>query len=341
VDLRDIISASNPLRRTYRRIIAFERVRNASHRHPLPAAAIYFPCGGLGDDLLTTALARLVHNKTGRPVWMLSRHPELFAGNPDIECVVSPTEETAIALARRGVQVVRPVYTKNTEGSDIPPKEHVLTTMARVAKVQGDLELRPRLHVSVHEAEAANTFEGSIVLQSSGLSARFPIRNKEWIPERFVKVASGLSKTAPLVQIGSLADPPIPGTRDLRGRTSVRETAAILARSRLFIGLVGFPMHLARAVDCRAVIIFGGREAPWQSGYSANTNLYRALACAPCWLVDRCDHNKRCMDEISSDDVITAAHEALARPPEQLAVDTIHLGPKEHETGVCFDRPAL
>ena len=36
-----------------------------------------------------------------------------------------------------------------------------------------------------------------------------------------------------------------------------RETAACSPRSELFLGLVGFPMHLARAVDRPAVIVYG------------------------------------------------------------------------------------
>jgi hypothetical protein len=36
----------------------------------------------------------------------------------------------------------------------------------------------------------------------------------------------------------------------------------MMVNSVLFVGLVGFLMHLARAVDCRATFICGGRELP-------------------------------------------------------------------------------
>ena len=59
-------------------------------------------------------------------------------------------------------------------------------------------------------------------------------------------------------------------------------------------------MHLARAVDCRSVIIYGGREHPSQSGYSANENLYWSGACAPCWLRNDCNYGRICMQRNSA-----------------------------------------
>ena len=54
--------------------------------------------------------------------------------------------------------------------------------------------------------------------------------------------------------------PPLKGALDLRGKTGLREAAAILSNSLVFIGQVGFLMHLARAVDCRSVIVYGGQR---------------------------------------------------------------------------------
>lgn len=80
-------------------------------------------------------------------------------------------------------------------------------------------------------------------------------------------------------------------------------------------------MHLARAVECPAVILYGGREAPWQSGYTCNTNLYSPLPCAPCWLWNHCDYDRECMNRITVSDVVQAIRERLARPRNPLPVD--------------------
>jgi ADP-heptose:LPS heptosyltransferase len=95
----------------------------------------------------------------------------------------------------------------------------------------------------------------------------------------------------------------------------------VLANCRLFVGNVGFLMHLARAVECPSVIIFGGREAPWQSGYSCNANLYSPESCAPCWLWNRCDYDRICMNRITAANAVQAVEQLLATPRNPLAMD--------------------
>lgn len=293
----------------------------------MPKAATYFPLGGLGDDLLTTALVEPLARQSGRPVWTLSNHPELFAGLANVAAVLPPTPETAERLESLGVRVVRPLYTQNLDGGSRhdSPREHILLTMARKAKLTGAFAMRPHMSLHADEKEAAGFACDAIVFQSSGLGARFPIPNKEWEPSRFAEVAARMAPHHPLIQIGSPSDPPIPAARDLRGRTTLRQMAALLSRARLFVGLVGFPMHVARAVDCPAVIVYGGREAPSQSGYSANLNLYNPVECAPCWLVDRCDYGHKCMSTISVADVLQAIETKLAQPRSPLLTDVTRL----------------
>jgi len=120
---------------------------------------------------------------------------------------------------------------------------------------------------------------------------------------------------------------PLAGARDLRGNTTLREAAAILNRSLCFIGTSGLLVHLARAVECRSVVIYGGREHAWQSGYTCNENLESHLPCAPCWLWQDCDRDRECMKQITSDQVVAAVDRALARGGEPLAVDTAELAP--------------
>ena len=128
-----------------------------------------------------------------------------------------------------------------------------------------------------------------------------------------------------VIQLGSADDPKLEGATDLRGKTTVRQSAAILANSFVFIGLVGFLMHLARAVDCRSVIVYGGREKPTQTGYVANKNLYSQVKCAPCWLRNPCDYDRKCMDLISVSQIISAAAEQISRYGTLLEVQTAQL----------------
>ncbi len=148
------------------------------------------------------------------------------------------------------------------------------------------------------------------------------MQNREWYPQRFQELCAQLRSDVRVVQIGSSSDMKLEGAIDLRGKTSLRQTAAVLANSLVFIGLVGFVMHLARAVDCRSVIIYGGREKPAITGYVANKNLYTQVRCAPCWLRNACEFNRKCMDMISVDQVIAATADQISRYGTLLEVQT-------------------
>jgi ADP-heptose:LPS heptosyltransferase len=151
------------------------------------------------------------------------------------------------------------------------------------------------------------------------------MRNKEWFPERFQAVVDAFNGTLEFVQLGSAADPKIAGAKDLRGQTTMRQSAAILYHARLYLGTVGFLMHLARAVECPSVIVYGGREAPWQSGYGCNINLYTPLPCAPCWRWNTCDFDRKCMATIASQDVVRGVEQLISRPRGPLPIDTVNV----------------
>lgn len=148
------------------------------------------------------------------------------------------------------------------------------------------------------------------------------MRNKEWFPDRVQSLVDVLRNELRFVQLGSEVDPRLRNTKDMRG-ISRRKSASVLFNARLFLGQVGFLMHLARAVDCPSVIVYGGREAPWQSGYSCNENLYSSLPCAPCWRWNTCDFDRKCMADITVDHVVAAVRNLLRRPRNPLVVETV------------------
>ena len=154
------------------------------------------------------------------------------------------------------------------------------------------------------------------------MASPLALMNREWYPQRFAELCAQLRSDVRVVQIGSPNDLKLEGAIDLRGKTDLRQTAAVLANSLVFVGLVGFNMHLARAVDCRSVIIYGGREKPAISGYVANKNLYQQVRCAPCWLRNACDFNRKCMDLIPVDQVLAATADQISRYGTLLEVQT-------------------
>lgn len=201
------------------------------------------------------------------------------------------------------------------------PDRHVITTVCRQAGIVGPIVRRPYLALRDDERTAGGLVPRQVVIQSSGLEAGTPMLNKQWLTERFQEVVRALRSEFDFVQVGARGDPPLDGVLDLCGRTSRRETAAILSRPLAFVGNVSFLMHLARTVECRSVIVYGGRERPDQSGYGCNENLYAGVPCAPCWRRNACDHGRPCLSEIGADDVVATLRQAAARHGTALAED--------------------
>ncbi|HXS13954.1 MAG TPA: glycosyltransferase family 9 protein [Acidobacteriaceae bacterium] len=104
---------------------------------------------------------------------------------------------------------------------------------------------------------------------------------------------------------------------NLCGRLTPRESAAALARARLFIGHDSGPMHLAAAVGTPCVAIFAARNLPRQwFPYGPNHRiLYHRVECAGCGLETCIEQQKKCILSITVDEVLTAIHSALDPTP--------------------------
>ena len=304
-------------------------------RRPRPKQILYFGFAP-GDDLLCTAVLRELRKRGRRELMMVSNHLELFIGNHDPD-YVRPLwrryypDGSTVSICRRFTGIWGGKFTRleyaPPDGVDgrKKPSYHVIAEMCARAEINGPVEIRPYLTLTEEEKAVSAWANGRIVIQSSGMSARHPARNKEWYPERFQEVVDALREEAEFIQLGSSEDPPLKNVKDLRGATTIREAASILYHSRLYVGLEGFPMHLARAVECPSVIVFGGRVAPWQIGYICNTNLYSAVPCAPCWRSNNCDFDRKCMSDISVGRVVSAIRQVMAMPRGPLAIETVDI----------------
>ena len=252
---------------------------------------------------------------------MMTARPELFAGNPDPERILPIDDDYAAGLRRLGRTVTKPYYLRADPmrpGRDLLPGHHIIVEMCRVAGITGDVTLRPYLHLTPEEKRAGRRNALPVIaLQSSVLSAGVPYPTKEWALCNWEQVVSLLRPHARLVQLGSASDPALPVDEDLRGKTTLREAAAVLAGSAVFVGLEGFLTHLARAVDCPSVVVMGGRAPREVFGYAANVNLLSAPGCAPCGLREGCPHDLECMRMIEPETVLAAALKILASPPER------------------------
>lgn len=301
-------------------------------RHGWPRAVTHF-AAGVGDELMLTAVIRALRERGAPRFWVMSRRPELYRENPDVVAVV-PVDARVLPLARRcGAKIFEPRYTvEDTTGNLRPPPAHMITSLMATAGITGSFTLRPVLNLTASERAAGGDAAGCIIIQPSVRSAVRPNELKEWWPDRWQRVVDALRPSHRIIQVGGDGDPLLEGVEDRRGHAfSLRENAALLSHARLFVGLESGFMHLARAVDCPAVILFGGRVHPDQAGYAGFTPLTRTPACSPCWRYNGCELDRQCMRDITPAEVIAAVRDSLSRPRPTLPDMTVDLNPAEQQ----------
>lgn len=149
--------------------------------------------------------------------------------------------------------------------------------------------------------------------------------SKLWPPERFEAVGRQLIERFGIwpVVVGGPEDREVAarlvaawgcGT-DAAGALTVRLSAALLDRCRLFIGNDTGTMHLAAAGGLPCVALFSARDEPgkWEPMGGPHHVIRKPVPCAGCMLV-RCDeHDRLCLRLIDVDEVVAAAEALLQR----------------------------
>jgi heptosyltransferase I len=99
---------------------------------------------------------------------------------------------------------------------------------------------------------------------------------------------------------------------NLAGRTSIRDLIATFPECAVAFGPDSGPMHIAAAVGCPVVSLWGAtaaeRSAPW--GF-ADLAISGAIPCHPCYL-RQCPVGRECMRRISPEEVTANLRRALA-----------------------------
>ena len=96
----------------------------------------------------------------------------------------------------------------------------------------------------------------------------------------------------------------------LVGKTSLFELAALMTQCRLFIGNDAGPMHMAAAVGCPVVALFGPSDpAVWGPRGKYTKTIYKGLDCRECFHPGCSRGEQSCMNLITVQEVLEAAEE--------------------------------
>jgi ADP-heptose:LPS heptosyltransferase len=166
--------------------------------------------------------------------------------------------------------------------------------------------------------EYLNRFSGRFIAIIPGAGIRF----KCWPTQKFAHLADQLiSQGFNVVLIGSIKEldllneikammkqwPLIPVRDDQRFGLELLYSAAILKECLLAVGNDCGGLHLATAVGCPVIAIYGPTN-PIKSGPMGNRNIviYKNFACSPCRLKCNRKIEKECLEAISTEEVMKA-----------------------------------
>lgn len=283
--------------------------------------------GGLGDHLMVTSVFKEYQKRKQGQLWMMSDFPDIFENNTDVDRIVPDNWRVEKYCQKFGVSRQLLSYGNWIDDPDRiePPKKHILAEILERAGISGQVELRP-YYPAVQSVSPEEHSESDIIcIQGTNTASSTPMLNKQWSEDRFAEIGSVLGQEYRMVQLGLSGESDIPAAEDFRGKLNILETAEMLAKSRFFIGQVGFLMHLARAVGTRSIIIYGGREKAWQSGYPCNENLETNPECSPCWRNSGCEYNRKCLSDVTVQDLLDAVDRMELRLEQPLETESVTL----------------
>ena len=307
--------APNSLRSLYRRLYWFPKDVLWQWRLRGIEELVCFGACGIGDDLLCTAVLREMHQRGRTRVAMMSNWPDLFANLPYPAKVIPYDLGALHCIARAGITVHQVSYGCAVRQSPLRmefEQGHFIEAMCRSVGISGPVAINPEVSLRSEELAKWGRLRGCVAVQTSRANPRHAMPNKEWRAENWSTLARELKGVAHFVQVGGPDDPVFPGATDLRGKTSLRDLMGVFANARLFVGLEGFLMHLAKAVRTKSVIIYGGYIHPSSSGYANNINIFTELPCSPCGLPSHCDFDRKCMTMITPSHVASRVRKALS-----------------------------
>jgi ADP-heptose:LPS heptosyltransferase len=187
------------------------------------------------------------------------------------------------------------------------------------------------LHLSAaeHEIAARTIGDEALGVESIAVSVGTKVQAKDWGRENWRALLAKMAAEFPgraLLLAGAAEESEASefaaeGWRangggvvvNLCGRLTPRESAAAIARARMFVGHDSGPMHLAAAVGTPVVAIFAARNIPrqWFPFGKQHRVVYHRVECWGCGLETCIEQQKKCLMSITVDEVMRVVSSQL------------------------------
>jgi ADP-heptose:LPS heptosyltransferase len=188
------------------------------------------------------------------------------------------------------------------------------------------------LHLSAaeHESAARAMGEEALGVESIAVSVGTKVQAKDWGRENWRALLGRMATEFPgraLLLAGAAEESEASefaaeGWRangggvvvNLCGRLTPRESAAAIARARMFVGHDSGPMHLAAAVGTPVVAIFAARNIPrqWFPFGKQHRVVYHRVECWGCGLETCLEQQKKCLMSITVEEVMNVVSSQLS-----------------------------
>ena len=130
---------------------------------------------------------------------------------------------------------------------------------------------------------------------------------RHWSQRRAVYLIGGSAERAGLERIAQTAGLPL--TQVLAGTLTLPELAAFLAAADCLVTVDTGPLHVAQAVGCRTVAVFGPTDpVAWGPRGEHDVVLYRKMDCSPCWGKGDCKENI-CIGSVTAMEILRAVEQ--------------------------------
>ena len=122
---------------------------------------------------------------------------------------------------------------------------------------------------------------------------------------RAIFLIGGKAEAEQLQEIARLAA--LPEHNVLAGVLTLSELAAFLQNAACLITVDTGPLHIAQAVGCRTVAVFGPTDpVVWGPRGKDDVVLYRPTDCSPCWGKGNCEKRMICIEGTTAREIIKA-----------------------------------
>lgn len=264
---------------------------------------------GIGDTLMVSAVVREIKKKYGEKIIVTVNcdKNELLKNNPYIDNLSNRYDGIDLNYHYG--------RSRSTDHFDT----NLIDIMCHKVNIKNP-EHTVNIFLEENEIEKAkeilkNIKKPLVTIQTT--SGPFDAGRKLWPPNYWQELIKRLTdKGYSILQLGSKDDILINGVINMLGKTSIRESAAIISLADLHIGIVSSLMHISEAVSTAAIILFGGFERYKAHDYKNIIPFESFIECSPCGVIntsmDPCPYYNKCMKEISVNTVFERADKLLS-----------------------------